>query len=120
MNHGCNERHPRLGDQGLERTMKIEIAIAARGCLDYDTEIDAETNAYLDAYADAVAEAVADAYPDASVECDIDWSTPATKISIDGDLDIDAADETVRAILQHLWGNPDKWWHRNSEFHPNA
>lgn len=99
---------------------KIEIAIAARGCLDYDTEIDAETEAYLDAYADAVAEAVADAYPDASVECDIDWSTPATKISIDGDLDIDAADETVRAILQYLWDNPDKWWHRNSEFHPNA
>ncbi len=103
--------------------MKIEITIAARGCLDYDTEIDAETNAYLDAYADAVAEAVADAYPDASVECDIYWRAPATTIFIDGDLAInerDAVDETVRAILQHIWGNPDKWWRRNSEFHPNA
>lgn len=102
---------------------KIEIAIAARGCLDYDTEIDAEANAYLDAYADAVAEAVADAYPDASVECDIDWRTPATTISIDGDLDIneqEAAGEGVRDVLQCLWDNPDKWWHRNSEFHPNA
>jgi len=102
---------------------KIEITIAASACLDYDTERDAETEAYLEAYAEAVAEAVAKAYPEAAVECDIDWSTPATGISIDGDLDInelDAADETVRAILQHLWGNNDKWWHRNSEFHPNA
>jgi len=102
---------------------KIEIAIAATGCLDYDTEIDAEVEAYLEAYAEAVAEAVAKAYPEAAVECDVDWRAPATGISIDGDLDInelDAADETVREILQYLWGNPDKWWHRNSEFHPNA
>jgi hypothetical protein len=116
--------HPRLGDHELERTMKIdkiEIAIAARGCLDCD-ERDAETEAYLEAYADAATEAVADAYH-AAVECDIDWRTPATTISIDGDLDIneqEAAGEGVRAILQRLWDNPDKWWHRNSEFHPNA
>ena len=99
--------------------MKIEIAIAARGCLDCDDERDAETDAYLDAYADAVAEAVADAYQEASVECDIDWRAPATTISIDGALAIDerAADETVRAILQYLWDNPDKWWR---ELHPNA
>ena len=100
--------------------MKIAISIAARGCLDYDTEIDAETEDYLDAYADAVAEAVADAYPDASVECNIDWRAPATRISIDGDLAInerEAAEETVRAALQQLWDNPDKWWR---EVPPNA
>jgi hypothetical protein len=98
---------------------KIEIAIAARACLDCDTEI--ETEAYLDAYADAVAEAMAEEYPDASVECNIDWSAPATTIFIDGgDLDInalEAAEETVRAVLQHLWDNPDKWWR---EVPPNA
>jgi len=119
----CSHRtQPRLGEQGLEMTMKIEITIAARGCLDYDTEIDAETNAYLDAYAEAVAEAVADAYQ-ASVECGVCWRAPATAISIDGDLDInalEAAEETVRAIARYLWDNPDKWWRRNSEFHPNA
>lgn len=95
---------------------KIEIAIAARGCLDCD-ERDAETEAYLEAYAEAVAEE----YPDASVECNIDWRAPATTIFIDGgDLAInerEAAEETVRAILQHLWDNPDKWWR---EVHPNA
>ncbi len=104
--------------------MKIEIAIAARGCLDYDDdERDAETEAYLEAYAEAVAEAVAKAYPDASVECSVCWRTPATAISIDSDLDIDAldaVDDTVRAIARYLWDNPDKWWRRNSEFHPNA
>ena len=93
---------------------KIAIAIAAAVCRD-DTEIDAETTAYLDAYADAVAEAVAEAYPDASIECDMDWRAPATKISIDGDIDERDAVETVRAIMQHLWDNPSKWWHRELE-----
>lgn len=97
---------------------KIEIAIAARGCLDCGDERDAETEAYLEAYAEAVAEAVAEEYPDASVECNIDWRAPATTIFIDGgDLAInerEAAEETVRAVLQHLWDNPGIWWQRTN------
>lgn len=123
---------------------KIEIAIAARGCLDCDDERDAETEAYLEAYAEAVAEAVAEAYPDAKVECELDWSAPASSVTVESqeydaievdgirktqrgistieDLEreveatreMDGVDETVRAILQYLWDNPGTWWQRTN------
>lgn len=106
---------------------KIEITIAAPACLGYDDERDTETDAYLESYAESVADAVTEKYPDAKIECELDWRAPANKISIDGDIDyiedgkaLDAVEENVRYIWQDLWNNPDKWWHRNSEFHHNA
>ncbi|MBC7215648.1 MAG: hypothetical protein H5U28_10670 [Burkholderiaceae bacterium] len=118
---------------------KIEITIAARGCIGYDDVRDAETEAYLDAYTEAVVDAVAEKYPDAKVEGELDWSAPASSVTVESqeydaievdgirktqrgtstidDLnhaveatkEMDEIEESVRSIWQRLWDNPEIW-----------
>lgn len=128
---------------------KIEITIAARCCTDFG-EYDDETEAYLESYTEAVAEAVGNYFPGCTIECELDWHAPESRVKVESnefdaievngirktklgehtvkDLErevaamkeIESVEEAVREIWNDLWNNSEKWWRRNSEFHPNA